>query len=58
LGGEVEVKGSLEDGYVGDGGYGVEGEEVEGLLKCPDYARGEEEEEAYRNAVQLCTTKA
>lgn len=48
LGGKVEVEGALEDGGVGDGGDGVEGEEVKGLFEGPDYACGEEEEEAWR----------
>ena len=46
-GGEVEVEGTLEDGGVGDGVDVVEGEEVEGFLEAPEYACGEEEEEAW-----------
>lgn len=46
LDGDVEVEGALEDGGVGYRGDGVEGEEFKGFLEPPDYAVGEEEEEA------------
>lgn len=45
-GSDVEVESTLEDGGVGDGVDVVEGEEVEGFLEAPEYAGGEEEEEA------------
>lgn len=46
-GGEVEVEGALEDGGVGDGVDGVEGEEEERFLEGVEDAGREEEEEAF-----------
>ena len=45
---DYEVKGSLEDGRVGDRVDGVKGEEFEGFFEAPDNAGREEEEEAWR----------
>lgn len=42
-----EVEGSLQDGGVGDCGYGGEGEEDEGFFKGPGDSGAEEEEESW-----------
>ena len=45
---DVEVEGALEDGGVGYGVDGGEGEEDEGFLETPDYPLGEEEQETWQ----------